>query len=269
MNDHTQQLLLRIAQYAATTTGAFLLNQRPDQLAHSAKSSATDVVTEMDHAAESLVVDLILRSRPDDAIVGEEGTARTGSTGVTWVIDPIDGSTNYLYDLPVWSVSVGVQVDGYPTIGVVEIPALGVSYWAVRGQGAWSASRAGVRSVTSNRITEVSQALVATGFGYREQTRQVQGNVLAQVLPQVRDIRRAGAASIDMCWVAEGLVDAYFEQGLHPWDYTAATVIAREAGAIVDGLWASEPGELMTFAAAPLVADELRSVLLSAYGTDL
>jgi len=111
--------------------------------------------------------------------------------------------------------------------------------------------------------------LVATGFGYREQTRQVQGNVLAQVLPQVRDIRRAGAASIDMCWVAEGLVDAYFEQGLHPWDYTAATVIAREAGAIVDGLWASEPGELMTFAAAPLVADELRSVLLSAYGTDL
>ena len=117
MNDHTQQLLLRIAQYAATTTGAFLLNQRPDQLAHSAKSSATDVVTEMDHAAESLVVNLILRSRPYDAIVGEEGTARTGSTGVTWVIDPIDGSTNYLYDLPVWSVSVGVQVDGYPTIG--------------------------------------------------------------------------------------------------------------------------------------------------------
>lgn len=254
--------LLRLAQYAATSTGTFLTQQRPIHLTQESKSSATDVATQMDHAAESLLVNLLLTTRPYDGVMGEEGAATTGASGVTWVIDPIDGTTNYLYDLPMWAVSVAAQWEGRSVVGVVEVPVMGMSFWAVSGGGAWMLRGGQVTALKVSQEARVDHALVATGFGYRPQIRADQGRTVQRLLPMVRDIRRAGAASIDLCWVAAGAVDAYFEKGLQPWDHAAGGLIAREAGAVVDGLWATAPSEDMVFASAPGVAAALRSLLV-------
>ena len=252
------QSLLGLALDTAREAGELLVRGRRGEIhATATKSSPTDVVTAMDTAAEELIRTRLLSARPEDGMLGEEGSSRTGSSGVRWVVDPIDGTVNYLYDLAHWAVSIGVEVDGQVIAGVVHAPALGRTYTAIAGEGAF---RDGRRLACSS-VTELAQSLVATGFGYAAARRARQAEVLLRVLPRVRDIRRFGAASLDLCAAAEGLVDAYYERGLNPWDVAAGGLIAAEAGLRVGGL-AGQPasGELVV-AAPPRIFDALTELL--------
>lgn len=252
--------LLASAWRAAHTAARFLLEERPPHLAIDSKSSATDAVTEMDRGAESLIISQLLAEHPHDSVLGEEGGERIGTSEVRWVIDPLDGTVNYIYGLPVWGVSVGVQVAGVTHAGVVVAPELQVSWCAVRGRGSWEVCDGDGTPIHASGASEMSSSLVATGFGYDAGRRSRQGAVVAALLPDVRDIRRVGAAVVDLCWVASGRYDAYFERGLHPWDFVAGALIAQEAGAQVRGIGGSayENGVL---AAAPGIADALHSRL--------
>jgi myo-inositol-1(or 4)-monophosphatase len=250
--------LAALAQEVAAEAGRLLLHDRPRHMHVGTKSTPTDVVTEMDTRAEALLVSRIRAERPDDGVLGEEGSSDLGRSGVRWVIDPVDGTVNYLYELPVWAVSVAVEVDGVVQVGVVEAPALGERFVAVRGAGA---IRNG-EPVHASSCTELDQALVATGFGYDAGRRAHQAAVVAAVLPVVRDIRRLGASSLDLCGVACGRVDGYFERGLQPWDLAAGTLVATEAGAVVGGLRGRPASGELVVAAAPGVFDALHDLLL-------
>ena len=254
--------LLALALEVARAGGDFAFHERPDDLITDTKSSPTDVVTQMDRATESLLVTAILAQRPDDGILGEEGGERPGTSGVRWVLDPIDGTTNYLYGLPVWAVSVGVEVDGEVVAGVVEAPALGRRYLARRGAGAWEEAGEIRRPLRASGGQVLAEALVSTGFAYTSERRARQAEDLRQLAPLVRDIRRLGAASIDLAWVGAGYVDAFFESGLHAWDVAAGGLVASEAGAIVSVLPSGSAHGDITLAAAPGVHDALRDVLL-------
>lgn len=199
----------------------------------STKSSPVDPVTAVDKASEAYIVDRLRELRPEDAIVGEEGAQATGTTGVNWVIDPIDGTVNFLYGLPAYAVSVGAAVDGEFVAGCVVNVANGDVYFAASGLGAWVARDGKHQRLRASRVDDTATSLVATGFAYNAQWRAKQADILRLVLPRVRDIRRFGAAALDLCHLAEGRVDAYYEHGTHPWDYAAGAVIAREAGAVV------------------------------------
>lgn len=190
------------------------------------KSSVTDPVTEVDRDAEALIVDGITAARPHDAIVGEEGAAVDGSTGIQWVIDPLDGTVNFVYGFPQYSVSIGVLRDGEPIVAVVQDSVAGDVYTAVTGGGAF---HNGAPLVTTD-CDEVGSALLATGFGYDADQRRRQGAVLAELIGDVRDIRRAGSAALDLCHVAAGRVDAYYETGPNLWDVAAGMLIVTEAG---------------------------------------
>lgn len=192
------------------------------------KTTGTDMVTEFDRRGEELIVGELRRRRPHDAIVGEEGANHAGTSGITWYIDPIDGTTSFLYDLPTWCVSVGACDANGPLAGAVYIPALDEMFWAVRGQGAYL----GDARIRCNTDVDISRALCATGFSYGAAYRTVQMRRVAEFIGKIRDIRRSGAAAIDLCFVACGRVDAYFEENLHPWDLAAGELIAREAGAL-------------------------------------
>jgi myo-inositol-1(or 4)-monophosphatase len=219
--------LSRIAQQVAVAAGEFLLGGfRNGGRIVSTKSSGTDMVSEMDAGAEELLVAAIVAARPLDGILGEEGANRRGTSGVRWVIDPLDGTTNYLYGIANWSVSIGVELDGESVVGVVAAPALSEFYVGVRGRGA---TRNGVALAVSNESV-LGLALVGTGFGYSSARRAYQSTVMANVLPQVRDIRRFGSAALDICAVASGHLDAYFEVGVNPWDVCAGDIIVRESG---------------------------------------
>jgi myo-inositol-1(or 4)-monophosphatase len=238
--------LLELARTAAGEAARLVTERRPADLGVSGtKSSPTDVVTEMDTAAEQLIRKLILDQRPDDSFLGEEGGADSGHSAVRWVIDPIDGTVNYLYDLPHWSVSIGVEVDGVTVAGVVAAPRLAEVYTAVRGAGSWCN---GV-PLRVRPAAELSAALVATGFGYRAERRERQGAIVGALLPWVRDIRRAGSAALDLCAVAAGRIDGYYERGTHDWDRSAGTLIAVEAGAVVQGFHGRPASEEMVMAA--------------------
>ncbi|MGQ4515456.1 inositol monophosphatase family protein [Streptomyces sp. DW26H14] len=254
--------LLELALEAAGRAGALLRDGRPDDLAVAAtKSSPIDVVTEMDIAAEKLITGFLARHRPDDAILGEEGANSEGSTGFRWVIDPLDGTVNYLYGLPTWAVSVAVQYGGETLVGVVEAPMRRETYRAVRGGGAW----AGERRLAVRPSPSLDQALVSTGFNYVESVRTHQAAVAHRLIPRLRDIRRAGSAAIDLCDVAAGRLDGYYERGLHPWDYAAGDLIACEAGALTGGRPGEPPHDGLTVAASPGVFGPLQS-LLEEYG---
>ncbi len=220
-----------------------------ESLGEHTKSSATDVVTEYDRAAEQVIVAAIRRDRPDDAIVGEEGAAQPGTTGYEWHVDPIDGTTNFVYDLPTWTCSVGVVHDGVPVAGAVYAPMLDELYAGAVGAGA----TLNARPITPSTVTDPAMALVATGFAYRAETRAAQARRVAFLADKVRDFRRFGAASYDLCLVASGRVDAYYELGLNSWDMVAGVAICHAAGAITSD-WAGapvHPAELL--AAAPAV----------------
>lgn len=191
------------------------------------KSSATDVVTRADLASEALIRERLLSARPEDGFIGEEGDDVASSSGVTWVVDPIDGTVNYLYGIPQYAVSIAAQVESRTVVGVVRAPVLGQEFWAVRGGGAFEGGAA-LRATDS---FDLSAALVATGFGYEARIRQAQARAVATLLPQVRDIRRIGSCALDICAVAQGAVDAYVESGPNLWDHAAASLIAEEAGA--------------------------------------
>jgi myo-inositol-1(or 4)-monophosphatase len=242
--------LLAIARGAAVEAGALLLEQaRPwarGDLNVQSKSSATDAVTVMDLAAERCIVERITAERPDDAFLAEEGTqaARTRpSEGVTWIVDPLDGTVNFLYGLPHWAVSIAAEVDGAVVAGVVHVPSVGETFTAVRGAGAWLHTREERLPLRLGSTgPSLGHALVATGFGYQRERRLRQAAVVAALLPQVRDIRRLGAAAIDLCHVAAGRVDGFYELGLQPWDLAAGALLVTEAGGRVEGLNGAPPG---------------------------
>lgn len=195
------------------------------------KSTATDMVTRWDSASEQLIVADIERRRPDDGIIGEEGAAKASRSGVSWLVDPIDGTTNFLYGLAGWAVSIAAVDDtGTPDgtlAGAVYLPATRELFVAARGHGAWLAGR----RLTCSSSDDTATALVGTGFSYSSKRRAQQGQRVARLLPHVRDIRRTGAAAPDLCYVADGRLDAYFEEGLQAWDLAAGLLIATEAGA--------------------------------------
>jgi myo-inositol-1(or 4)-monophosphatase len=193
------------------------------------KSSQVDVVTEVDRASENLIRERILAKRPDDAFLGEEGDDIEGTSGVRWVVDPVDGTVNLLYGLPAYAVSIAAEVGGEVTAGVVINVATGVVWTAVAGRGA---TRDG-HPIRTRPQGPIGQRLVGTGFGYLPEARALQADSLTRLLPQVRDIRRMGACSLDLCAVADGSLDAYLEEGVQLWDYAAGGLIAREAGAVV------------------------------------
>ena len=243
---------------AATRAADLLLDGLHQQrTAVRTKSSGTDMVTEMDQAAEALLVDVLLRARPDDGVLGEEGTDRPGTSGVRWIIDPLDGTTNYLYRHPGFGVSVAAAVDDVVVAGAVVD--------AVRGQVFSAAAGAGARrdgtAVAVSGADDLATALVATGFSYDPERRRRQAGVLVEVLPRVRDIRRMGAAAVDLCSVSCGVVDAFYERGLAPWDLAAGCLIAAEAGAVVTDLAGDAPSGAFVLAAAPAIAGPLRDLL--------
>jgi myo-inositol-1(or 4)-monophosphatase len=250
--------LLALAEQMAREAGRLIVDERPRDLGvATTKSSVTDIVTEMDQRAEQLLVDRITTARPDDGILGEEGAARAGTSGVTWVVDPIDGTVNYLYEFPSYAVSVAARVGDDVVAGAVVNPVSGEVWTALRGEGAWLNGR----RLVLGEPPELAMALVATGFGYDPRRRATQAAVLQVLLPQVRDVRRAGAASLDLCALATGRVDGYYEQGLKPWDLAAGGLVAAEAGAVVTGLRGRPAGEALVVAARPPLVGVLVGVL--------
>jgi myo-inositol-1(or 4)-monophosphatase len=225
--------LLELAVRAARAAGDLLLDRagRPATgLEH--KSSVTDPVSDADRDAEALIRTLLHQERPDDALLGEEGGASAGGTALRWVVDPLDGTVNYLYRFPAWSVSIACEDAAGGLVGVVLDPGRDELFTAVRGQGATCNGRPlHVRSGS-----ELKTSLVGTGFGYRAAQRARQAEVAARLLAQVRDIRRAGSAALDLAWVAAGRLDGFYEHGLNPWDRAAGELLVREAGGRVSDL---------------------------------
>jgi myo-inositol-1(or 4)-monophosphatase len=255
---------LALATDLAREAGALALSMRAGIGVLDTKSSPTDVVTAADRAVEALLVSELASARPHDGILGEEGAGSSGSSGVRWVIDPIDGTVNYLYGIPQWAVSIGVEDSSGSVVGVVYDPSRDEVWQAVRGGGAaldGESLRCSVR-------TSLAQSLVGTGFGYDENRRARQALLLPSLLPAVRDIRRLGAGSLDLCAVAAGRLDAYYEQGLSPWDLSAGGLIASEAGAVVSGLRGRPTGYEMVVAAGPGVFQALHDFLVGHGGTD-
>ena len=196
------------------------------------KTTVTDLVTEVDRWSEEQIVERILDARPNDSVLGEEGTGVDGTSGVRWVVDPIDGTTDFVYGHPGFSVSIGVEVDGRPAAGVVVDPLLQDEFCAAVGHGT---TRNG-RPVRVNQVDDLSSALVATGFGYDPGRRRRQAEALVAIIGNVRDIRRCGGAATDLASVSCGRVDAYFERGLNPWDCAAGILLVTEAGGRVTDL---------------------------------
>jgi myo-inositol-1(or 4)-monophosphatase len=223
------------------------------------KSTATDVVTAADKATERYVRDLLGQRRPGDIVLGEESGESTGTGGVRWILDPIDGTVNYLYGLPQYAVSLAAELDGAVVAGVVRNAANGEEWIATRGGGAYRAGR----RLHGSAVTDLGQTLVATGFAYAAARRAHQAGVVARLLPVVRDIRRFGAAALDLCFAAEGRVDAYFEKGLSLWDHAAGGLIAAEAGLLVTGLAGAPPGPDLILAAPPGIHRALHDALVA------
>lgn len=249
--------LLELAERVARQAGR-LVRERPADLGVNTKSTPTDVVTAVDGASERLIVDALLAARPGDGVLGEEGGGVRGTTGVRWIVDPIDGTVNYLYGLPAYAVSVAAEVDGEVVAGAVLDVAADELYSATLGGGAACDGA----SIHCSGQTSLAQSLVATGFAYSAEIRSRQAQLLTRVLPAVRDIRRVGSAALDLCWVARGRLDAYFEHGPYLWDYAAGGLIAREAGAVV----AAAPAGLV-LAAAPGIAPALNALLPASLGS--
>lgn len=262
--------LLVHAREVALACGRLVIDERPRDLGVGTKSTANDIVTVMDHRSEERARDELRRRRPGDGSLGEEGLDHEGTTGLTWVVDPIDGTVNYLYELPAFAVSVGVvvgdpRVEGawYPVAGAVYNPLVDELFYARRGGGAWIVRGSGTPQALSARSpVPLEAALVGTGFSYDAAERGRQGAVVAALLPLVRDIRRFGAASLELCSVAAGRLDAYFERSLNAWDIAAGWVVAEEAGAVVKGLGSSRPNEAATLVGRPAVVADLEDTLV-------
>ena len=256
--------LLDIARTIAVEAGELARQRRSEGVSVAAsKSSPVDIVTEADRETEALIRGLLADQRPDDGFFGEESGAERGSSGLTWIVDPIDGTVNFLYGIPHYAVSIAV-VEGEPDpqtwtalAGCVVNPATREPFAATAGGGAFL----GDTQIRVADAAPLSQALVATGFAYDAVTRGEQGRLVADLLPLVRDIRRLGTASLDLCYVACGRYNAYFEKTLSPWDHAAGALIASEAGAAVKGAGAARPDRKLILAGHPDVATDLELAL--------
>ncbi|MFD3675583.1 inositol monophosphatase family protein [Streptomyces sp. NPDC058613] len=250
--------LLDVGLEAARQAGELLRDGRPADLAVAAtKSSPIDVVTEMDIAAEKLITGILAGRRPEDGLLGEEGADVQGTSGVRWVVDPLDGTVNYLYGLPDWSVSIAAEYRGETVVGIVAVPMRGETFHALLGGGAWL----GGRRLACRAAAPLDQALVATGFAYIQARRARQAAVGQRIIPLVRDIRRGGSAAVDLCDVAAGRLDGYYERGLNPWDLAAGDLIAREAGAVTGGRPGKPASGELALAATPAVFASLQPLL--------
>lgn len=252
--------LAETALRAARAAAAVLVQGLDSELDVDTKISPTDMVSDADFAAEAAVAQVIGLLRPDDSVLGEEGTASSGSTGVRWVVDPLDGTTNYLFGIPHFAVSIAAEVNGETAVGVVIDPSRDETWAAAKG---WGARRNGEPCMVAANRSTLETALVGTGFGYLPARRAWQSEVLTKVLPSVRDVRRFGAAALDLCWTGAGRFDAYFEWGLNPWDFAAGALVCSEAGGRVEAL----PGRLI-LAAPPHLFDPMRELLEGAGGLD-
>jgi len=256
--------LLEIARTIALEAGSLAAKRKAEGVeVVDRKSSSVDIVTAADRETEALIRSRLTELRPDDGFFGEESSAEAGTSGLTWIVDPIDGTVNFLYGIPHYAVSIAV-VEGDPDplswralAGCVVNPAIGEVYTASAGGGAYL----GDRRLEAPASVDLSQALIATGFAYSAEERARQGAVIAALLPKVRDIRRMGTASLDLCAVATGRANAYYERTLSPWDHAAGALIAREAGAIVKGLGDAAPSRDFILAAAPGLAEVLEAEL--------
>ena len=284
--------LCDIAVSVARETGEMLASRAGRVEVAATKSSPTDVVTEMDRRAEALIRSRILAERPDDAILGEEEgqTGDTAGAPVRWVVDPLDGTVNYLYGLSDWAVSIAAEVGWVEggevggeadaaeggevggaeggeagrkiVAGAVFVPVRGEMFSAFAGGGAWLVAAGGATArLRCGPGVPLRQALVGTGFGYLPARRRVQGEVVAALLPRLRDIRRIGVASVDLCAVAAGRLDGFYERGLNYWDWAAGALIASEAGAVVGGLRGAALSSSMAVAAGPALFAPLTEAL--------
>jgi myo-inositol-1(or 4)-monophosphatase len=229
----TPQELLKLAVTVATEAAELIVERRRGTITVAdTKSTATDIVTAVDRESEELIRARVLEARPDDSFLGEEGDDINGTSGVRWVVDPIDGTVNYLYDIPTYAVSIAVEQDGVTVAGVVVDAPKGEVFTATLGGGAFLDGK----PIRVSDCTSLDRALVGTGFGYDPDRRLVQAEVVQQLIAKVRDIRRIGVGAIDLCYVGCGRLDAVYERGLNPWDYGAGALVASEAGARVGGL---------------------------------
>jgi myo-inositol-1(or 4)-monophosphatase len=251
--------VLNLAESIALKAGSLLVN-RPSKFDLDEKSGVFDFATQMDHESEKLIVSEILAARPDDGLIGEEGANRDSKSGVTWVIDPIDGTVNYLYDIPGWCISIAAKDKDGGLAGVVYSPAT---------QSLWKAHRGGGAFLNGNLIkcndpVALNRALVGSGFAYDLEKRKIQAALIARLLPEIRDLRRLGACAVDICHVASGSLDAYFEAGVNEWDYAAAGLIATEAGAMISidtGIWNGEKNMVIVAGPAlhPALSAQIRA----------
>lgn len=249
--------LLTLARAVAHEAAAFVREARPTGRVDVAetKSSPTDVVTEIDQACERLIRERIFAARPGDGFVGEEGDDVEGTTGIDWVVDPIDGTVNFVHGIPAYAVSIGVRQGGTVVAGHVVNIANGDEWGAILGAGSWRYDGEERIMLRAPEPAPLARALVASGFHYVAEVRAKQASAMATFLPQVADIRRTGSAALNLCAVAEGQYDMYFEQGLHLWDQAAGGLVATESGLVVTGL-DGEPDERMVMAAHPAAAGE-------------
>jgi myo-inositol-1(or 4)-monophosphatase len=248
--------LLGVARSAALEAGRVLLARRGSVLTVDTKSSATDPVTSADKAAQQAIASVITDARPEDALTGEEGLRRSGTSGYRWIVDPLDGTVNYLYGRDEWAVSVAVRDSSGAVAGVVHAPALGATFTAVRGQGAWHQDR----RLAVRATQDLSAAIIGTGFSYTADGRRSQAAVLSRLLPRIADIRRGGSAALDLAAVASGTLDAFYEDDLEEWDWAAGALLASEAGASVGPL-PGQDGRSGIVAAAPGLRDPLMELL--------
>jgi myo-inositol-1(or 4)-monophosphatase len=248
--------LLDLAQKAAHEAGRLVKGAPVHSLAMTTKSSPTDLVSDMDRASEQLILDIILGARPDDGLIGEEGTSASSRSGLSWLVDPIDGTANYLRGLPNYSISIAAVNGKRTIIGVVHDPTLDETFTAIHGHGA---------TLNGNPIacsaTSLAEAIIGTGFSYSSARRAAQAKVLLSLLPAIGDIRRPGSAAISLCWVACGRLDAFFETGLKPWDFAAGALIALEAGADIRGAGLDQPNSELVVASAPTITAGLCRIL--------
>ena len=246
--------LLALARRAAHEAGTLVRNAPVHSLAMATKSSPTDLVSEMDRASEELIREIIRGARPDDGLTGEEGGSKPSRSGLSWLVDPIDGTVNYLRGLPNYSISIAVVSGQEAVAGVVYDPTLDETFTAIDGHGA----ALNGHPITCSSIP-LPRAIIGTGFSYSAARRARQAQVLLGLLPAVGDIRRPGSAAVSLCWVACGRLDGFFETGLRPWDFAAGALIAREGGADVRGAELGEPrGELLVASAPSITADLYR-----------
>ena len=251
--------LLVLAESIAIKAGELLVN-RPSKFELDQKSGVFDFATQMDHESEKLIVAEILTARPDDGLIGEEGSNRESKSGVTWVIDPIDGTVNYLYDIPGWCISIAAKDKDGGLVGVVYSPATQSLWKASRGGGAFLNGS----PIKCNDPVSLDRALVGSGFAYDIEKRKIQAALVARLLPQIRDLRRLGACAVDICHVASGSLDAYFEAGVNEWDYAAAGLVATEAGATISidsGIWNGEKNMVIVAGPAlhPALSAQIRA----------